>query len=199
MTLFHLFLVAVIQGLTEFLPDDLDNSNVRIRRQSQIAIAAYKAGIAVSANLHMGGFDTHGNHDQNQIPRLEDIMLGMEFVMQEAERQGVADKVVVMVGSDFGRTPGYNDGMGKDHWPITSILLMGAGIQGGRVLGASDDRHNPKAIIPGTHEVVDDGTPNGYRITPANVHKELRSMFGIKPELEAQFPIAVDADLGLLG
>ena len=45
--------------------------------------------------------------------------------------------VVVVVASDFGRTR-YNGDGGKDHWPITSMMMMGAGISGGRVIGQTD-------------------------------------------------------------
>jgi uncharacterized protein (DUF1501 family) len=39
----------------------------------------------------------------------------------------------------MGRTPKLNAGGGKDHWPVTSAMLLGAGVRGGRVIGATDD------------------------------------------------------------
>ena len=42
------------------------------------------------------------------------------------------DQIVVVVGSEFARTPGYNGGNGKDHWPITSMIVMANGIDGNR-------------------------------------------------------------------
>lgn len=188
-----------IGRLTEYLPDPLDNSNNRLRRQAQVAIAAYRAGLAVSANLSTGGFDTHGNHDQNHVPRLQTVLEGVQFIMEEAERQGVRDKVVVMVGSDFGRTPSYNDGNGKDHWPITSVMLMGAGINGGRVIGGTTDRYTPMRVKPDTLETVSDDDPNGVRITPAHIHRELRNMAGIEgSDLDRNFPLSVGTPLSLL-
>lgn len=189
----------VIKRLTDFLPTDLDDSNVRLRRQAQVAIAAYKAGIAVSANLNMGGFDTHGNHDQNQIPRLEQLLQGVDFLVEEAERQGIADKIFIMVGSDFGRTPGYNDGNGKDHWPITSLMFIGHGVPGGRLIGATTERHDPLNVVPGSFEAVDVETPGSVRITPSHIHHELRRMAGIDDAFAREFPLAVDTPLSLFG
>jgi hypothetical protein len=172
-----------VRRLTDFLPSELDQSGNQIIRQAQIALASYKAGLSVSVNLSMGGFDTHGNHDANHIPRLATLLQGVEFVMDEAERHGVADKVVVVVGSDFGRTPGYNDGNGKDHWSITSMLLMGQGISGNRVVGQTNERH---ALV--------DGEP---ALRPEHVHVELRELAGIASgDIATQYPVIGD-NLGL--
>ena len=176
-----------LKKLTEVLPQDLESE--ALKRQSQLAIAAYKAGLAVSATLNMGGFDTHGNHDQTHIPRLHTLLDGVDFLMEEAARQGVADKVVVMVGSDFGRTPWYNDGNGKDHWSITSAMLMGAGISGGRVVGATDAYHKPLTINAQTLAL----DPAGVRITPEHVQHALREVMGVaSSEVSQLFPLSVD-------
>jgi len=176
-----------IKRLTEHL-GNLDNSNNRLRRQSQLAIAAYKAGIAVSANLSVGGFDTHGNHDDRQFPRLRELLEGVDFLLEEAERQDVADKVVVMVASDFGRTPSYNAQNGKDHWSITSAMLIGEGIRGDRVVGHTDERHRPIKINAET--LAPD--PAGVRIEPGHLHRALRDLAGITGgELDRAFPLSV--------
>ena len=178
-----------IARLTEHLPT-LDGSNNALRRQSQLAIAAYKAGICVSANLNVGGFDTHGDHDNNHFPRLANLLQGVDFLMDEAERQGVADKLVVAIGSDFGRTPGYNAGNGKDHWSITSMMFMGAGIRGNRVIGATTDRHRPLKVNAQTLALDEAGS----RITPGHVHSELRKLAGIDTgEISQLYPIRGEA------
>lgn len=189
----------IIKRLTDYLPEQLDNSNIQLRRQAQVAIAAYKAGIAVSANLNIGGFDTHGNHDQSHIPRLDALLQGVDFLMEEAERQGVADKVFVMVGSDFGRTPGYNDGNGKDHWPITSVLFMGAGVRGGRLIGATTERHGALNVMPDSLDPVPTNTSGSVRITPSHIHRELRRLAGIDESFDREFPLKVPTPLNLFG
>lgn len=184
-----------LRRLTEFLPATLDNSNNPMRRQAQVAIAGYRAGITVAANLSVGGFDTHGNHDASHIPRLTMLLEGVDFLLTEAENAGIGDRVVVVIGSDFGRTPGYNDGNGKDHWSITSMMLIGPGIPGNRVIGTTDERHRAINVNPSTLEP----DPNGVRIKPAHVHRALRRLAGIESaETAARFPIYED-DLPLFG
>lgn len=184
-----------IRRLTEFMPEDLDNSNNRLRRQAQVALAAYKAGVCAAANLSVGGFDTHGDHDNRQGGALTTFTQGVDFLWDEAERMGVADKMVVVMGSDFGRTPGYNGQNGKDHWSITSMMLMGRGIPGNTVIGTTDDGHRPNTVNPQTLAPDE----NGIRITPGHVHKALRKLAGLQgSELDRQFPI-VQEDLPLFG
>jgi hypothetical protein len=73
-------------------------------------VAAFKAGMAVACNLNLGGFDTHGNHDRDQVLQIAKLLKGVDFLMKEAEMAGIADDLVVMIGSDFARGPGYNGG-----------------------------------------------------------------------------------------
>ena len=64
-----------LKKLVEILPT-LDTSNNPLKRQAQLAVASYKAGLTISASLVLGGFDTHGNHDASQYPRLECFSTG---------------------------------------------------------------------------------------------------------------------------
>lgn len=169
-----------LKKLTEFLPDDLNthpDRNNPVFSQGRFAMAGYKAGLTVSVNISTGGFDTHSNHDNNHIPRMESLLKGVDLLVTEAENQGIADKVIFVIGSDFGRTPGYNSGNGKDHWPITSMMFMGAGITGNRVIGASTHRHSAQSVNP-SNLAIDD--VNGIKITPAHIHKAMRKLAGIE-------------------
>jgi len=183
-----------LAALTDFLPGSLDNSNNRLFRQAQVAMACFKAGVTVSANLSTGGFDTHGNHDQNQGNALRTIVDGVTYLMDEAERQGIADQVVVLVGSDFGRTPWYNDTNGKDHWTVTSFLAMGPGISGGRVVGATDEYYSPLKVNADSLAVDE----SGMRIRPGNIHASLRELAGIADNPSVS-RFAVGARLPLFG
>jgi len=179
-----------VKRLTEFLPP-LDSSNNPLFRQAQVAIAAYKAGICVSANLSVGGFDTHSRHDQGHIPRMQSLIAGVDFIMSEAERQGVQQDVVVLVGSDFGRTPGYNDGDGKDHWPVTSMMFLGKGFPGGRLIGGTTERHGLMRVNPTTLQTLPDTDNNGVRIKPAHIHRQLRKLVGIDgDDVDRSFPLS---------
>jgi len=180
---------AEVRNLTTHLPNQLDNSGNPLRRQAQVAVAAYKAGLSVAANLSIGGFDTHGNHDATHIPSLARLLEGVDFLMEEATRQGVRDKMTVIIASDFGRTPGYNDGNGKDHWSITSMMLMGAGIRGNRVIGGSDERHRALTVDRTTLQPGGDLT-----LRPEHVHAALRRLAGIEgdPIVTQKFPLPTE-------
>ncbi|WAS96996.1 DUF1501 domain-containing protein [Nannocystis punicea] len=178
-----------LKKLQQYLPDMLDNGPNPLRRQIQVALAAFRAGISISVNLDIGGFDTHGDHDNSHIPRLVQILDGLDFLWSEAEVQGIGDNFVVLCGSDFGRTPGYNDTNGKDHWAITSLMMMGKGIGGNKVIGASDDRHNAFNWDPKTLKQSD----SGIHIEPRHVHASLRRLAKIDGhDLMKQYPIAIE-------
>ena len=184
--------------LQQYLPPD-DQRQGGIAGQAQVTMAAFRAGISVSANLGVGGFDTHGNHDQSQIPRLNDLMTGIDVAMQEAERQGIADQVVIVVGSDFGRTPGYNDGNGKDHWSVTSMMFMGRGIPGNRVVGATTDGHKAHGIT--TSLDIDTSEEPALKINPAHIHSALREKYALGADnpLAPMFPLSNEERLPLFG
>ena len=95
--------------------------------------------------------------------------------MQELDRLGIREKTTVLVSSDFGRTPYYNSGNGKDHWPVTSMLALGMGVGGNSVVGATDE--NFKALPVNTTTLQPDA--NGTKITPQHIHAALRQMAGI--------------------
>ena len=178
-----------LKRVSDSLPEEFDDN--QLHRQIQVALAAYQAGLSVSVSVSAGGFDTHGNHDGNHLPRLIDFVNGANFAIQEAERMGIADKVAVVMGSDFGRTPGYNNGNGKDHWPISSMMMMGPGIPGNRVIGGTDDRHGLQLIDPVTLQAT--GSPDtaeGARLSIAHVHRSLRNLAGVPDDYKAAFPLA---------
>lgn len=174
--------VDVLDLLTAKLPAKLDASGNPLKPQAEIAAASFAAGLTASASLDLGGFDTHGNHDANHLPRLKLLLEGVDHLWSQLQAQGIAEKTIVVVSSDFGRTPGYNEGNGKDHWSITSALVMGPvsgpwKIDGGRVIGATTDGHGPREIDPKTLQVVDTG--KGVRIQPGHLHLALRQHLGI--------------------
>jgi hypothetical protein len=87
-------------------------------------------------------WDTHGGND----PAMRD-RLGPTFdrtfsaLLEDLEQRGLLESTVVVVSGEFGRTAHLNPQFGRDHWPeCWSMVLAGGGIQGGRVVGASDER-----------------------------------------------------------
>ena len=159
--------------------------------QGHFALAAYKVGVTASAQISISGFDTHSDHDARHYPRLLDYLQAVDAILDEAALPafGLADSLVVSMGSDFGRTNKYNAGAGKDHWPITSMMFMGNSqqvIRGNRVIGQTTDNHKAINIDPVTLEAdVNDTNPNSARITPAHIHRALRNLAGIQNSANA--------------
>lgn len=171
-----------LNRLVNLLPERVSNG---LPGQAEVAVAAFASGVAVSANLHMGGFDTHGNHDQNHANRLTQLLEGIDHLWQQIELNNLQDRVTVVIGSDFGRTPFYNDGNGKDHWNVTSMMAMGAGVRGNRVIGGTDDHVEALKVNPQTLAI----DPNGITLTPEHIHVALRQMAGVGQNLTGQFGI----------
>ena len=160
-------------------------------QKGRAALASFQAGLSTSASVVIGGFDTHGSNQQTrQYPRQLSMLKAVDAVMQEAAARGIADKLVVMIGSDFGRTNKYNEDNGKDHWPITSMMLMGPGIRGNRVLGGTDANHKALGIDPNTLQTVSSG---GVRLEPGHIHHALRELAGVDtdPEVIANHALSV--------
>jgi hypothetical protein len=103
-----------------------------------------------SAHLSFGNFDTHSAHDDlatGHRSRMRDLLEGVGHLIEEIENnpqnQVLRDRgVLVYVSSDFGRTA-YNGGeddegtRGKDHWPVTSSMLIGLGAMRAQVGGGT--------------------------------------------------------------
>ena len=164
-------------------PEELRSTSDRVfwsdlRRQAQLAILAFKSGVAVSADLRLGGFDTHDTHDADQGALLANLTDSVDYLWNYAEVHGVADRLVVVMGSDFGRTNFYNSQDGKDHWPIGSYIVMEKNQPWtNRVVGETDGLHFAQRINPTTLERDD---ASGTIIYPKHVHKALRRYLGIE-------------------
>jgi hypothetical protein len=170
---------------------DSDGEWNPLLRQAQIALAAYKSGLCVSCDLVSWGFDTHANHDVDQGTAMRRLQNGIEFLWAEAERQGVAHKLKVLVSSDFGRTPEYNDGEGKDHWPVGSAIFMQKNASwADRVIGSTSVNHEALAIDPVSFQ------PNesGIVLQPKDIQQNMRRLAGIDQHpLSLKFPLASES------
>ena len=164
-----------------------------LRRQAQLTVLAFKTGVAVSADLFLGGFDTHTNHDPDHEWLLGNLTDSVDYLWEYAEAHGVADRLVVVIGSDFGRTNFYNSQSGKDHWPIGSYIIMEKNQRWtNRVVGETDELHFAYAIDPRNLRRNDQG---GTIIYPKHVHKALRRYLGIERSAGAlRFPFTNTED-----
>ena len=123
---------------------------------------------------------------------------GLAYHWEYAEEQGVADRLFVVIGSDFGRTNFYNAKNGKDHWPIGSFVIMEKNQPWtNRAVGETDGRHFALKINPRSLERDD---ANGTIIYSKHVHKALRCYQGIESSAGAQrFPSNNTEDFTFFG
>ena len=183
-------------------PEDLSVGSLTfrstLRRDAQIAILAFRTGVAVSADLWLGGFDTHDDNDARQAAWLANLTQSVDHLWDYAEEQSLADRLVVVLGSDFGRTNFYNADDGKDHWPIGSYVIMEKHRPWtNRVVGQTDALHFAYRINRTTLERDD---TNGTIIHPKHVHKALRRYLGIENSSGAQrFPFNNTEDFAFFG
>ena len=157
--------------------------------QAQTAFAAFEAGAAASAQIDMGGFDTHDDHDARHYPRLSDFMAAIDNIIDDANARGIGNNLVIVMGSDFARTNRYNNDAGKDHWPHTSMMVWGppALMSGNKVVGATDNEQRSLSINPNTLAL----DSNGIELRPEYVHRALRTLAGIDQGATASsFPFA---------
>jgi hypothetical protein len=161
----------------------------RLSQQVEIALASFKAGVCVSANLTIGQFDSHANNDVDQMKLLPEFLAGIAYLFRRAEELKIRDRLVVIAQSDMGRTPTYNKGNGKDHWSIGSVWFMGQGIKGNRVVGATDEKQFHVPLDPKTLATDKD---KGIRVRPEHVHQALRELAGIADHPHSKkFPLGV--------
>ncbi len=90
------------------------------------------------------GFDTYWDTHANNFVQLRRANLPLfdqtfPALLGDLEARGLLDETLIVVNTDFGRTPRVNGSAGRDHWTdCYSVVFAGAGIRGGTVVGASD-------------------------------------------------------------
>ena len=176
-----------LKHVTPHIPDKVPKT--RLARQAEIALCSFKAGVCVSANLSIGQFDSHANNDPDQMKLIPEFLKGVDYTLKRAEDLGIRDKLVVVLQSEMGRTPNYNKGNGKDHWSLGSIMFIGPGIQGNRVLGKTDDGQFAAPFNPKT---LANQASGGIRIRPEHIHQALRELAGIEAHpASKKFPLGI--------
>lgn len=125
--------------------------------------------------ISYGGWDTHKNHTTRMRELWKDLDPALSALLGDLGSSGLMDQTAVLMSGEFGRTPKLaSNGDGRDHYPgAWSGLLGGAGLGGGRVLGATDPEG--KKVIEGA-------------VSPANVITEIYTAMGIKPDTVLKNP-----------
>lgn len=144
--------------LTPFSTDDAPLRLNNGRRQAfALALKLLKNNLVSCINLGVGGFDTHANQERSLQPILEGVDYLLDAFLTELTAAGLLDSTLIVLYSDFGRTPKVNGRNGRDHWPFGGAMMIGGGIEGGRVVGDTDDDLRGLKINPATGLVDESG------------------------------------------
>jgi len=146
-------------GLSDLGTDLLD--------QAIKATELMRLGLTRTAMIGItGSWDTHSNNTVQGL-QFDDFFGALDELMDHlSSTPGLAtpwliDEVVVVALSEFGRTPLLNGSNGKDHWPFGSAMVIGSGVNGGQVIGATDDGLIAKDIDFSTGQASDNGDSLG--------------------------------------
>ncbi|MEN1678263.1 MAG: DUF1501 domain-containing protein [Planctomycetota bacterium] len=124
--------------------------------------------------ISFGGWDHHNDvtgRMRRQVPRLDQAIAAL---ISDLSERGLLDETIVLVSSEFGRTPKINNDAGRDHWPrVFSVALAGGGVRGGNVVGSSGPTANE---------------PEDSPVTPEDLAATLYHQLGIAPEKELMAP-----------
>lgn len=95
----------------------------------------------------LGGWDTHNDNFVRVPENCAKLDTALAALLEDLERRGLLRETLVVLTTEFGRTPRINQNEGRDHYPKAfSSLLAGGGIKGGMIYGKTDK---------GGHEVVE--------------------------------------------
>ena len=88
----------------------------------------------------LGGWDTHQSNFVRVPERADVLDRALGTLLGDLDDRGILEETMVVVASEFGRTPRINQNSGRDHYPKAfSGLIAGGGIQGGQVYGSTDE------------------------------------------------------------
>ena len=121
--------------------------------------------------MSYGGWDHHNNIEQNMKRRVPALDKAFATLIKDLEERGMLDDTLVMLTTEFGRTPKINNNAGRDHYPkVFSIAMAGGGLKKGFVYGKS----NSTSTAPDENPVtVPDWATTVYNQIGINAQKEL--------------------------
>lgn len=130
-------------------------------------------------SVNYGSWDSHVDIKgtcTEHMPALDHAISGL---ITDLDQRGMLDSTLVMVTTEFGRTPKVNTSNGRDHWArVYSMLLAGGGITRGQIYGASD----ATAAEPARDEVkLEDFLATVYNQLGIDSNQELSAFGGTRP------------------
>jgi uncharacterized protein (DUF1501 family) len=92
------------------------------------------------SNGGAGEWDAHGGLKAGHASLCRQVDQPIGALLKDLKQRGLLDETLVVIGTEFGRTPGFQNSDGRDHHPYGfSIALAGGGVKGGIAHGATDE------------------------------------------------------------
>ncbi len=114
-------------------------------RHCLLARRLLEAGVTCVKVTH-SNYDTHHENFDFHIEQLGEFDRTFATLLDDLAQRGLLESTLVVVMSEFGRTPTINRNMGRDHWGTAwSVALAGCGIRGGCAIGRTND--NGTAVV----------------------------------------------------
>ncbi len=111
----------------------------RIGQSCLLARRLVEAGVTF-VTVTEGNWDHHSNIFNMCKTQLPPVDSAVATLVQDLYDRGLADRVMVLVWGEFGRSPRINNG-GRDHWPgAMSAMVAGGGLKMGQVIGATNSK-----------------------------------------------------------
>jgi hypothetical protein len=124
--------------------------------------------------LTYGGWDMHQGITASMRRTMPPLDQALTQLILDLEQRGLLETTLVMVSSEFGRTPKINKDAGRDHYPkVFSVMLAGGGIKGGAIYGASNATASEPEFDP---------------VTPADLATTMYHQLGIVADKELMAP-----------
>ena len=146
--------------------------------QAKLALKLFHQGATIAATVQAGrsgAWTTSKANFSLQSAAFQTLFADLAIILTYAKKLGLSDKLTLVVMSEGGRAPRLNEDAGKGPWPYTSMLLWGATINGGKVVGLTDGNLRGIPIDPIFGGA---GKDSSVMLTPANVWSALYTKAG---------------------
>ena len=113
--------------------------------------------------VQLGGWDTHQNNFSRVPERCAILDQALSALLDDLSKRGLLEETLVVLATEFGRTPNINVNDGRDHYPkALSCMLAGGGIRGGQVWGSTDEEG--REVIENKVEIPDFNATIAYAL-----------------------------------
>jgi hypothetical protein len=113
--------------------------------------------------VQLGGWDTHQNNFSRVPERCSILDQALSALLDDLSKRGLLEETLVVLATEFGRTPNINVNDGRDHYPKAfSCMLAGGGIRGGQVWGKTDEEG--REVIENKVEIPDFNATIAYAL-----------------------------------